>query len=118
MTIDYKDLGARIKVKREAKGYSQAEFAHEVQLSTQHISNIENAKSKVSLDKLVCIANTLDSSVDELVCGSMRKSRDIYIEDINVIVEGFNDIEVRALPELLRHYKALSSLLEKSIKEK
>ena len=48
---------------------SQAELAERVDLSVQHISNIENARTKVGLEKLVDISNALDSSVDEFLFG-------------------------------------------------
>lgn len=117
MAIDYKDLGKRIKTRREASGYSQAELADKVELSTQHISNIENAKSKVSLDKLLSIANVLNCTVDEIICGSMKKSRSIYIDDINAIIEQFSDIEIRALPDFLNNYHSLSDMLRQFMKE-
>ena len=59
MTVDYRDLGIRIRKKREKQNLSQAALAARVQLSTQHISNVENAKSKIGLDKLVSIANAM-----------------------------------------------------------
>ena len=64
MLVDYKDLGNRIRKKREKCGMSQAELAAKAQLSTQHISNVENARSKVGLEKLIVISNVLNCSLD------------------------------------------------------
>ena len=117
MAIDYKDLGTRIKRKREAKKMSQADLAALVQLSTQHISNVENARSKIGLEKLVDIANVLGCSLDELICGSMKESKTVYISEIAEKIEDFSDTELRVLPELLKNYNYVYKLLESEIRE-
>ena len=57
MAVDYEDLGRKIRNKRKKIRLSQAELAERVDLSVQHISNIENARTKVGLEKLVDISN-------------------------------------------------------------
>lgn len=117
MTIDYRDLGIRIRKKREAAGLSQADLAAQTKLSTQHISNVENAKSKIGLEKLVMVANVLNTSLDELVCGSMRKSRAIYQSDVAEMIEELSDVEMRVLPEYLRCFNSAYRLLENTVRE-
>lgn len=118
MKVDYKDLGARIKKKREEMGMSQAELASLAELSTQHISNVENARSKVGLEKLVVIANVLNCSVDELLCGSMRAGiRSVYSNEIAEIIEEFSDAEMRVLPAFLRNLDHMYSLLKRTMDE-
>lgn len=118
LAIDYRDLGKRIKRAREKKRLSQADLAAKVQLSTQHISNVENAKSKIGLEKLVSIANTLDTTVDEFLCGSVRKSRSIYNNEIAEILEDFSDTELKVLPEFLRTYNSTYRMLKHNLEEK
>ena len=115
MPVDYVKLGARVKGRREKARMSQAELAAATELSTQHISNIENAKTKVSLEKVVDIANVLNCSVDELLCDSVVKAKVIYINEVAGLIESFSDVEMRALPEFLRSYSHFSKLLENSI---
>ncbi|MBD5548614.1 MAG: helix-turn-helix transcriptional regulator [Lachnospiraceae bacterium] len=119
MSVNYIDLGARIKRRREELKMSQAELASQAELSTQHISNVENARSKIGLDKLVTISNVLDCSVDELLCGSMKTgSRLVYSDEIADIIEDFSDTEMRTLPELLRYYNYIYKLLKQNLDEK
>lgn len=99
MPVDYVKLGARVKGRREKARMSQAELASATELSTQHISNIENAKTKVSLEKVVDIANVLNCSVDELLCDSVVKAKVIYINEVAGLIESFSDVEMRALTE-------------------
>lgn len=117
MAIDYRDLGRRVRAKREEKGMSQAELAEKAELSTQHISNVENARTKIGLEKLVDIANTLNCSVDELVCGSIKKGRMVYNSEIAKLIEDFSDAEIRVLPEFLKNIDRIYRLLKNSIRE-
>ena len=65
--IDYKKLGIRIKELRQEKGLTQDNLAEMVSCNTSHISNIENNHTKVSLNVLLSIANSLDTSIDFLL---------------------------------------------------
>ncbi len=118
MSVDYSDLGIRIKRRREELKMSQAELASRAELSTQHISNVENARSKIGLDKLVTISNVLECSVDELLCGSMRTGgRPVYNDEIAGIIDDFSDTEMRILPEFLRNYSYIYKLLKQDFDE-
>ena len=118
MKVNYKDLGARIKKRREELKMSQTDLASLANLSTQHISNVENARSKVGLEKLIAIANVLNCSVDELLCGSLRAgSRAIYSDEISAIIDDFSDAEIRVLPEFLRNYNYIYKLLKSNMEE-
>lgn len=116
MSVDYSDLGIRIKRRREELRMSQAELASRAELSTQHISNVENARSKIGLDKLVTISNVLECSVDELLCGSMRTGgRSVYNDEVAGIIDDFSDTEMRILPEFLRNYSYIYKLLKQNV---
>ena len=65
--IDYKKLGARIKNLRQDAGLTQDNLAEMVGCNTSHISNIENSHTKVSLNVLLTIANSLNTSIDFLL---------------------------------------------------
>ena len=65
--IDYRKLGVRIKELRQEKGLTQDNLAEMVSCNTSHISNIENNHTKVSLNVLLSIANSLDTSIDFLL---------------------------------------------------
>ena len=118
MKVDYKDLGIRIKKKREEMRMSQAELASLADLSTKHISNVENARSRVGLEKLVAIANVLNCSVDELLCGSLKAGcRSIYSDEVAEIIEDFSDAEMSVLPVFLRNLDDMYSMLKRTLDE-
>ena len=115
MSVDYGKLGERVREQRKRGSMSQAKLAEAAEVSTQHISNIENAKTKVSLEKLVDIANVLDCSMDELMCDSLEKANVIYIKEAVGMFSRFSDAQVRALPEFLRSCICFFRLMEKSM---
>lgn len=117
VAVDYRDLGSRIRSKRERKRMSQAELASKAHLSTQHVSNVENAKSKIGLEKLVDIANILDCSLDELVCGSIKTGRTVYHNEIQEMIEDFTDTEIRMLPDILKNIKYIYKVMEMTVRE-
>lgn len=112
-SVDYIQLGQRIKRKRKSLGLSQAELAFITGLSCQHISNIENGKSKVSLEKLVAIANALHCMLDELVCESLSNNRYIIYNELSEFLKSFTDFEIRFLPIFLKNYHNLCAEMEK-----
>ena len=65
--VDYTKLGMKIKSLRLRKGLTQDNLAEMVSCNTSHISNIENNHTKVSLNVLLAIANSLDTSIDFLL---------------------------------------------------
>ena len=65
--IDYQKLGINIRAARKSIGLTQQELAELTSCNTSHISNIENSYTKVSLNTLVSIANSLNTSVDYLL---------------------------------------------------
>ena len=61
---DYKRLGERIRELREKNALTQEVLAEMVGCSNNHLSHIENASCKVSLNMLVNIAKVLNVSLD------------------------------------------------------
>ncbi len=73
--IDYAKLGLRIKELRIKKVLTQDNLAELVGCNTSHISNIENNHTKVSLNVLLSIANTLNTSIDYLLANQYDNSQ-------------------------------------------
>ena len=62
--IDYIRLGERLRDKRRELGITQEELCAMANLSTTHLSNIENGNTKVSMETAFRIAGALNTSVD------------------------------------------------------
>lgn len=103
MVVDYIELGKRIKKIRKSKGITQEQ--ENIGLSTQYISNLETAKSKGSLETIVKIANIFEVSVDELLCDSVKKSRDFQLNDITMEMRDCTNKEMKMILKVVKALK-------------
>lgn len=68
-----KQIGARIKAAREASEYTQEQFAEKVDLSIQHVSNLERGIAGPSIDAVIKMCKVLGVSCDYLLLGHSGK---------------------------------------------
>ena len=109
MDINYYDIGRRIQEQRRKQGLTQDQLSEMAGLSTQHISGVENGKTKFSFQVIMDIVNVLQVSMDELLCGSLMRGvpvlqnefmnllADCSLPEINIILD-----TVRAVKKALR----------------
>ena len=109
MKMNYEALGRKIKEVRRKQNMTQEYLAEKVDLSVSHISNIETAKTKVSLPTLVEISNVLGVSVDYLLMDSYQSpemKEDIFVKELDAVIENCGP-EIKRLywrfPESLRN---------------
>ena len=114
LEIDYKAIGKRIKAAREKKKLKQHNLAALAEIASTNLSHIERGVSKVSLPTLLKIANSLEVSMDELLCDSLTKSKHIYEAEIAEIVEKSTDKEVRVMAATINAmYEAMHGKIDK-----
>ena len=65
--FDYKNLGMKIRRHRNEKEMSQEKLAEELNISRNHVSDIECGKAHPSLALIALIADSLDTTVSELM---------------------------------------------------
>ncbi len=97
--IDYGKLGLKIKEIRISRGFTQDFLAEMVSCNTSHISNIENNHTKVSLNVLLAIANSLNTSIDYLLSNQYNNSS-IALD--NEILRKIKDISNEKKEKLLK----------------
>lgn len=112
MELDYKAIGHRIKKKRLERGLTQEQIVDRTGVSNSHISNIENAKTKVSLPTLVLIANTLQVTTDELLCDNLQSAQYTYKNEIVKVAEDCDEYEIRVIADTCKALK--NSLRERT----
>ncbi len=99
--LNYRQMGERIKKFRLQAHLTQEQLANEVDMATSNISHIERATTQVSLPSLVKIANTLNVSLDQLVCDSLPVA-DVYLEkDIADLMKDCTTEEKRIIRDIL-----------------
>lgn len=73
--MDAKRVGKRIKAFRKLKGYTQIDFAKELDVSIAQIGNIERGTKLATDDFLEMIAKKLSVSKDEITMGSLNSEK-------------------------------------------
>lgn len=64
--VDYVGIGNRIRQARKGRKWTQAELAEAVGCSTANITNIERAKTKLSLNMILGISEALEVGLETL----------------------------------------------------
>ena len=68
MMLNYSLIGARIKKIRKSQKITQDKLSELSSISPQHLSQIESAKTKLSLPTLINICNALNVTTDKILC--------------------------------------------------
>ncbi|MBS6861801.1 MAG: helix-turn-helix transcriptional regulator [Clostridiales bacterium] len=102
MSLDYTELGKRIRKIREERDLPQNEVAARAGVSIQHYGNIERGQTKVSLEALVRVANVLEVGLDQLLADSVYRSKAVFCDDLAKLVANATDAELRAIVQIAR----------------
>ena len=65
--MNYRDIGSRIVQKRRELSLTQKEFAEIINISNNHLSNIENGKALPSFELFIDICRELKTSSDFII---------------------------------------------------
>lgn len=105
MELDFKFIGQRIKIAKIKKKLTQEVLSEKINVSPQHVSNIETGNSSVSLPTLVAIANTLGVSVDELLCDTILSSKAVFENELEEVLRDCNEYEIRFITDIVKASK-------------
>ncbi len=105
MEVDYKDIGARVRAVRKRLGMTQERLAELADISIPHMSHIETGSTKVSLPTLIMLANAMDVSLDELVCSSIRESRQVYQQELAELFDACDSVQLRIILDVAKATK-------------
>ena len=72
MECNLVEMGSRIAARRRRLGISQNFLAEKVDISRNHLSNIERGREKPSFDVLINLCNILRVTPDYLLMGTMH----------------------------------------------
>lgn len=105
MDIDYNTIGRRIKELRTKESLTQEKLAELCSLSIQHISNIENGRTKLALPALVNIANVLNTTVDFLLDSNLTSADSVYEYELYQLMNECDEKERKVILETVRGLK-------------
>lgn len=80
--MDYNALGTRIKNKRLEQNLTQEQLAEKVELSAVYIGQIERGERKMTIETLVKLANSLNSSIEELLKDSTSSNINARLNEL------------------------------------
>jgi len=105
MTLNYTDIGNRIKAQRIRSAITQENLAEMAAISVQHLSGIENGKTKFSVGSIVRIANALELSLDELLCGSLVVGKTMVANEITELLDTCSPQEAMMILDIVKALK-------------
>lgn len=100
-------LGAHIKDVRKRRNMTQETLAELVGVTSQHISNIETGKTKVSLSTFIKIVNELNIPPEMVLAECMRIETPALKSDIMDIIQDCNQMELKILAEIIESSKII-----------
>lgn len=103
---NYIAIGERVRKTREDLKWTQENLAEKTGFSAVHISNIENAHTKVSLPALIIIANALGTSLDVLACDDLDNVYEIRAQKHHDILSDCTPKEARIINDTLSTLKS------------
>ncbi len=108
MELNYETIALRIRTIRKNRSITQEELAEKTGLTVMHISNLENNRSKMSLDSLSAIAHALDISTDQLLYGrDTHPANGRYSEMCDYLI----DCSDKEMVILIENMKALKKIM-------
>ncbi len=98
---DIKILGAKLKVLRQKRGFTQAQLAELVDCSNTYVSLLEKGDKCMSLDMFIFVANALNVSADELLQDFLENTIAVSNHEFASLVADCTTYEKRILIDLI-----------------
>ena len=109
--MDYSSIGKRIKLERNRLELTQAELAEKANITTAFVGQIERGETKLSLETLVNIANSLDVSIDYILRENVPLNSSSVIHEMLLLLKNRPIKDIKLLIDLA---KALFESLDKN----
>lgn len=113
MNPKLKEVGSRVQQTRKKLKLSQAELAEMVQISTSHLSDIENGKTNIGLDIFISLTEALQVSADWLLQTNVPQVNTIQNQEASEILADCTSQEIQAILRMMRELKNTLKNIEK-----
>lgn len=106
MELNYALIGLRIKKIRKSQKMTQDKLSELANISPQHLSQIESAKTKLSLPALINICNALNVTTDMVLCDVLSADTSEQINsDIAEVFRDCSDDEIYLMLSIAENLK-------------
>ncbi len=100
--MDYVALGGRIKNKRLELNLTQEQLAEKLELSAVYIGQIERGERKMTIETLVKLANTLNSSIEELLKDSTTTNINARLNELVNIAKQLDTSDIDKVIDVIK----------------
>lgn len=101
-TVNYYEIGQRIRKIRKANNLSQEQLAEKVGISITHMSHIETGNTKLSLPVFVAIAGALSVQTDELLYDAPTINKSAVKQEISDLIDSCSTTDSYILLDILK----------------
>ena len=100
--MDYVKLGEKIKIERIRNRFTQEMLAEMADITSSYVGQIERGERKVTLSKLVRIANVLNVSVDYLLSDNIELTDDILQVEIKNAMNNMEEKDKHMIIDIIK----------------
>ena len=108
-TLDQKEMGKRIRSRREALGFSREKLAELLDVSPQFVADIEYGNKGISIKRFYLLSQVLDVTADYLLAGNIysnevdRESM-LVCEEIMTLLQRCDTKQLKGIREIAEIY--------------
>lgn len=100
--MDYISIGKRIKFERNRLSLTQADLAEKANITAAFVGQIERGETKLSLETLVNIANSLDVSIDYILRDNVCTNSGSATQELLLLVKDRPTKDILTLVDLAK----------------
>lgn len=109
-SLDFQEMGRRIRAKREFLNMTREELAERIDVSSQFISDIEYGHKGLSIRRLYMLCQVLDVSADYVLAGEVHagdtdEEVSRFREEILSILVRCNKEQLKGMSQIARIYE-------------
>lgn len=101
MSVDYKLIGSRIKIKRKENHKTQEQLAESLSVTVGYVSQIERGITKISLETLSNISNILNCNMEYFTSGITIENSEYMRDELYYKTQLLNDNQRRMVSDII-----------------
>ncbi|MGN0714891.1 MAG: helix-turn-helix domain-containing protein [Anaerovoracaceae bacterium] len=104
--LNQKEIGRRVRLRREDLGLSREQLAEKIDVSNQFIADIEYGNRGMSLETLYKMSKILQTSADYFLAGKIYEEKDeetaLFLQEINAALDKCSKAQLKDVSQMIR----------------